>query len=84
MLCMELSYDLIWDESGELRRGCTVREALAWLTRFGGRTAGEAVIINGTLYKIGRLLYGPERPAVADKPIAHIFDGYYHQLNFSV
>lgn len=29
MLCVELSYDPIWDESGELRRGCTVREALA-------------------------------------------------------
>ena len=44
---MELSYDPIWDESGELRRGCTVREVLAWLTRFGGRTAGEPVMING-------------------------------------
>jgi hypothetical protein len=84
MLCVELSYDPIWDESGELRRGCTVREALAWLTRFGGRTAGEPVTVNGAVYKIGRLLYGPERPDVADKPIAFVCDGYYHQLNFSV
>lgn len=77
MLCMELTYDPIWDESGELRRGCTVREALAWLTRFGGRTAGEPVTVNGAVYKIGRLLYGPERPDVADKPIAFVCDGYY-------
>ena len=62
----------------------TVREALAWLTRFGGRTAGEPVMINGVVYKVGHLLYDPERPDVADKPIAHVFDGYYHQLNFSV
>ena len=81
---MELSYDPIWDESGELRLGCTVREALAWLTRFGGRTAGEPVMINGVVYKVGHLLYDPERPDVAHKPIAHVFDGYYHQLNFSV
>ena len=78
---MELSYDPLWDEQGQLRRGCTVGEALAWL---GGRTAGESVCINGVGYKIGRLIYGPERPAVADKPIARIYDGYYRQLNFRV
>ena len=44
----------------------------------------ESVCINGVGYKIGRLLYGPERPAVADKPIARVYDGYYRQLNFSV
>lgn len=81
---MEHDCEDIWDEQGELRRGCTVREALAWLIKFGGRAAGETVCVNGVGYKIGRLLYGPERPAVADKPIAHIYDGYYHQLNFSV
>lgn len=81
---MELSYDPLWDECGELRRGCTVGEALAWLTKFGGRTAGESVLINGVVYKIGSLLYDPNRPAVADKPIAHVFDGYYRQLSFSV
>ena len=81
---MELNYDPLSDERGELRRGCTVREALTWMTAFGGRTAGESVCINGVGYKIGRLLYGPERPAVADKPISHVYDGYYSQLNFSV
>ena len=81
---MELDYDPLWDEQGELRRGCTVREALTWLTKFGGHTAGESVFINGVGYKIGRLIYGPERPAVADKPISRVYDGYYHQLNFSV
>ena len=55
-----------------------------WLTKFGGRTAGESVCINGVGYKIGRLIYGPERPAVADKPISRVYDGYYRQLNFSV
>ncbi|MCI9121322.1 MAG: hypothetical protein HFG00_07350 [Oscillibacter sp.] len=74
----------LWDERGELRRGCTVREALTWMTCFGGRTAGELVCINGVGYKIGKLLYGPERPAVADQPIARVCDGYYRQLNFSV
>ena len=81
---MELGYDPLWDERGELRRGCTVREALAWLTKFGGHTAGESVCINGVRYKIGRLLYGPERPAVADKPISWVCDGYHRPLNFSV
>jgi hypothetical protein len=28
---MVLDYDPLWDEQGQLRRGCTVREALAWL-----------------------------------------------------
>ena len=119
MLCMELTYDPIWDESGELRRGCTVREALAWLTRFGGRTAGEPVTVNGAVYKdrppalrasseeiplnfvpaegensvrsipsssphkICDFAGSPESD-VADKPIAFVCDGYYHQLNFSV
>lgn len=81
---MELNYDPLWDESGELRRDCTVREALAWLTKFGSHSAGENVCVNGVSYKLGRLLYGPDRPAVSDKPISRICDGYYHQLNFSV
>ena len=81
---MELGYDPLWDEQGRLRQGCTVGEALAWMTKFGGRTAGESVCINGVGYKIGRLLYGPERPAVADKPISRVYDGYYRQLNFSI
>ncbi len=42
------------------------------------------VRVNGVSYKLGSLLYGPDRPAVADKPTSRIFDGYYHQLNFSV
>lgn len=81
---MELSYDPLWDESGELRRGCTVREALAWLTKFGSHSAGEDVCINGVSYKIGRLLYGPDRPEVADRAIFRVCNGYYRQLNFSV
>lgn len=81
---MDLYYDPLWDEDGELRRGCTVGEALRWLTRFGGHSAGETVCINGVSYKVGALLYGPNRPAVADKPIFCVCDGYYHQLNFSV
>ncbi|MCI9332059.1 MAG: hypothetical protein HFG05_07795 [Oscillibacter sp.] len=81
---MELGYDPLWDEQGRLRRNCTVSEALAWMTAFGGHNAGESVCINGVGYKIGRLLYGPERPAVADKPISRVYDGYYRQLNFSV
>lgn len=32
---MELNRDPLWDEQGRLRRGCTVREALAWLTKCG-------------------------------------------------
>ncbi len=81
---MELIDDPLWDERGELRRGCTVREALTWMTKFGGHTAGECCCVNGVVYKIGRLLYGPDRPAAADKPISRVYDGYYRQLNFSV
>ena len=81
---MELSYDPLWDERGELRRGCTVREALAWLTKFGGHTAGETVSVNGVIYKAGHLLYGPNRPDIADRPISRVCDGYYRQLNFHV
>ncbi len=81
---MGIDYDPLWDEEGELRRGCTVREALTWLTKFGGHTAGESCCVNGVAYKIGSLLYGPNRPAVADKPISFVCDGYYRQLNFSV
>lgn len=81
---MDLGYDPLWDERGELRRGCTVREALAWLTKFGSHTVGEDVCINGVNYKVGRLLYGPNRPEIADKPISHVCDGYYRQLNFNV
>ena len=64
--------------------GCTVGEALSWLTASGSHSAGESVYINGVVYKIGRLIYGPDRPAVADKPISRVYDGYYRQLNFSV
>ena len=81
---MELNYDPLWDERGELRRGCTIREALAWLTEFGSHSAGEIVFVNGVGYKVGALLYGPDRPAVADKTISRVYDGYYRQLNFSV
>lgn len=81
---MELGYDPLWDDEGYLRMGCTVREALDWLTRFGGRSAGENVSINGALYRVERLLYGPDRPAVADKPIASVCDGYYSHLCFRV
>ncbi len=81
---MELICDPLWDEHGELRRGCTVREALDWLTQHGSHNAGEDVYINGVGYKVGRLLYGPNRPEIADKPISHVCDGYYRQLNFSV
>ncbi|MEY8389117.1 hypothetical protein AALC17_17885 [Oscillospiraceae bacterium 38-13] len=44
----------------------------------------ENVCVNGVSYKLGSLLYGPNRPAVADKPISRVYDGYYRQLNFSV
>lgn len=81
---MEVNYDPLWDECGELRRGCTVREALDWLTQHGSHSAGESVYINGVSYKLGRLLYGPDRPEIADKPISRVYDGYYRQLNFSV
>ncbi len=81
---MSFDYDPLWDEQGRLRRGCTVAEALAWLTKFGSHSAGETVFINGVGYKVGALLYGPDRPAVADKPISRVYDGYYRQLNFSV
>lgn len=81
---MEQYYDPLWDENGELRQGCTVGEALAWLTRFGSHSAGEDVCINGVRYKVGALLYGPGRPAVAEKVISRVCDGYYHHLNFSV
>lgn len=77
---MDLSRNPLWDERGEFRRGCTVGEALSWLTASGSHSAGESVYINGELYKIGRLLYGPDRHAVADKPIARVCDGYYHRL----
>ena len=81
---MSSDYDPLWDEQGRLRHGCTVREALAWLTEFGSHSAGETVFINGVGYKVGALLYGPDRPAVADKTISRVYDGYYRQLNFSV
>jgi len=81
---MGLTRDPLWDERGELRRNCTVREALDWLTRHGSHSAGESVCINGVSYKLGRLLYGPNRPEIADKPISRVCDGYYRQLNFSV
>ena len=81
---MEVNYDPLWDERGELRRGCTVREALDWLTRHGSHSAGESVYINGVSYKLGRLLYGPDRPEIADKPISRGYDGDYRQLNFNV
>lgn len=81
---MNITFDPLWDERGELRRGCTVGEALTWLTNCGSHSAGETVYINGELYKIGRLLYGPDRPAVADKPIARVCDSYYHRLTFRV
>ena len=58
---MGLDYDPLWDEQGQLRRGCTVREALAWLTKFGSHSAGENVCVNGVSYKLGSLLYGPRR-----------------------
>ena len=37
---MGLDYDPLRDKQGQLRRGCTVREALAWLTKFGSHSAG--------------------------------------------
>lgn len=75
---MDRFFDPLWDERGELRRGCTVGQALAWLTECGSHSAGETVYINGETYKIGRLLYGPDRPAIADKTISRVCDGYYH------
>lgn len=81
---MNIDYDPLWDERGELRRGCTVREALAWLTGCGSHSAGETVFINGVPYIIGRLLYGPDRPAIADKSISQVCDGYYRRLTFRV
>ena len=81
---MEVIYDPLWDEPGELRRRCTERDALDWLTPHGSLSAGESVCINGVSYKLGRLLYGPDRPEIADKPISRVCDGYYRQLNFSV
>lgn len=81
---MDLGCNPLWDEQGEFRRGCTVGEALSWLTKCGSHSAGESVSINGELYKIGRLLYGPDKPAVADKPISRVCDGYYRQLTFRV
>ncbi len=81
---MKLEFDPLWDDSGELRRGCTVRDALDWLTRYGGHSAGETVSINGAVYQIGCLLYGPDKPKVADKPISAVCDGYYSRLCFRV
>lgn len=66
---MDLSRNPLWDERGEFRRGCTVGEALSWLTASGSHSAGESVYIDGVVYKIGRLIYGPDRPAVADNPL---------------
>ncbi len=57
---------------------------MVWLTKFGSHSVGESVCVNGISYKVGALLYGPDRPAVADKTISRVYDGYYRQLNFSV
>ena len=83
-MVMDRFFDPLWDERGELRRGCTVGQALTWLTKCGSHSAGETVYINGELYKIGQLLYGPNRPAVADKTISRVCDGYYRRLTFRV
>ena len=40
---MNITFDPLWDERGELRRGCTVGEALTWLTNCGSHSAGETV-----------------------------------------
>ena len=68
---MELNCNPLWDECREL-------------TEHGSHSAGESVYINGVGYTVGRLLYGPNRPEIADKSISGICDGYYRQLNFSV
>ena len=81
---MDRFFDPLWDERGELRRGCTVGQALTWLTKCVSHSAGETVYINRELYKIGQLLYGPNRPAVADKTISRVCDGYYRRLTFRV
>ncbi len=81
---MEHFYDPLWDERGELRRNCTVGQALAWLTECGSHSAGETVCVNGETYKIGRLLYGPDRPSIADRTITQVCDGYYRSLTFRV
>ena len=81
---MDRFFDPLLDERGELRRGCTVGQALTWLTKCGSHSAGETVYIYGELYKIGQLLYGPNRPAVADKTISRVCDGYYRRLTFRV
>ena len=60
---MELGYDPLWDEQGRLRQGCTVGEALAWMTKFGGRTPGESVCINGVGYEPWHYRYVGEEAA---------------------
>ncbi len=87
---MELNYDPLWDENGELRRGCTVREASpskiplhCARLRFAASGIRSAPFPPALPTKSADFVGAP-MPAVADKPIFRICDGYYRQLNFCV
>lgn len=79
---MELSFNPLWDERGQLRRGCTIHSALSWLTTYGNYSMGDSVNINGELYTVGNLLYQERYSKIAEMQISNVRDGYSRHLGF--
>lgn len=80
---IEKVYNPIWDGSGKLREGCTVKMALDYFTEI-GMTSDTNITINGTFYTIRQLDFAPGHPEIMGATIKALDNGYYGSYGFRI
>lgn len=76
-------YNPIWDDSGKLRDGCTVKMAVDYFKAI-GIVSDTNISINGTFYTLRQLDYAPGHPEIMGAVIKTLDSGYYGTYGFSI
>lgn len=76
-------YNPIWDDSGKLRDGCTVKMAVDYFKSIGMVTY-NSITINGTFYTLRQLEFAPGHPEIMGAIIKALAPGYYGTHGFEI
>lgn len=76
-------YAPLWDDSGKLRNGCTVKMAVDYFKAV-GMVSDASITINGKFYTLRQLEYAPGHPEIMRATIKALVPGYYGTHGFVI
>lgn len=76
-------YNPIWDDSGKLRNGCTVRMAVNYFKSV-RMVSDTNITINGVFYTLRQLELNPECLQIMESEIKALDSGYYGTYGFKI